>query len=154
MYNRSQNSRTLSVADNYFENNKQFETAIHGPKPSDFSFSFSNWPQAFGSLVLRITGAESGQAGTVMRPLTQKIMRIKGLFPTIKIGENTTLFVILEFSMFAFLGRKVQYILSLIVLKIRKNRFSEKRGPNQIFQILIFIRKSSLPSFGSKTVTL
>ncbi len=43
-------------------------------------------------------------------------MRIKGLFPTIKIGENTTLFVILEFSMFAFLGRKVQYILSLIVV--------------------------------------
>ena len=50
-----------------------------------------------------------------MTPLTLHIMHIKGMFPTIKIGENTTLFFLAEFSMFAILQQRFQYILSLIV---------------------------------------
>ena len=50
----------FSVADYYNEHHKSFQTPLHSPKSSDFSFSFSYWPWAFGSLDLRISLAENG----------------------------------------------------------------------------------------------
>ena len=59
----------FSVADYYNEHHKSFQTPLHSPKSSDFSFSFSYWPWAFGSLDLRISLAENGQNGANMKPL-------------------------------------------------------------------------------------
>ena len=59
----------FSVVDNYFGNHKSFQTPLHDPKPSDFSFSFSYWPWAFGSLDLRIGWVENWQTGANMKRL-------------------------------------------------------------------------------------
>ena len=53
----------FSVVDNYNENHKSFQSPLHDLKPSDFSFSFSYWPWAFGSLDLRIGWPENGPNG-------------------------------------------------------------------------------------------
>ena len=60
---------TFSVADYYNEHHKSFQIPLHCPKSSDFSFSFSYWPWAFGSLDLRISLAEDRQNGANMKPL-------------------------------------------------------------------------------------
>ena len=59
----------FSVADYYNEHHKSFQTPLHSPKSSDFSFSFSYWPWAFGSLDLRIGWVENWQTGANMKRL-------------------------------------------------------------------------------------
>ena len=124
----------FSVVDNYNENHKSFQSPLHGLKPNDFSFSFSYWPWAFGSLDLRIGWAENGRNGANMKRLRQQSAHIKGFSSTIKVAHITIHFVRADFSMFADLRQKCQYIMSLIVWKIRKSPFLKNPGTNSIFQ--------------------
>ena len=59
----------FSVTHHYNEHHKSFQTSLHCPKSKDFSFSFSYWPWAFGSLDLRISWAENRQDGANMKSL-------------------------------------------------------------------------------------
>ena len=81
-----------------------------------------------------------------MKRLSQKITHIKGFSPTTKIDENTALFVRTKISMFAFTRQKCQYILSMIVLKIRKADFL-KKGPRSDFFNTDFCNKIQLAIF-------
>ena len=72
-----------------------------------------------------------GELGQNMKPLRWQSTHIKGFGSSIKFGQIMRHFVRAEFFMFAILRQKCQYILSWIVLEIRKRHFLEKRGPNQ-----------------------
>ena len=135
------------------ENHKECETVLDASERSNFSFSFSYTPWAFGSLDLRIGRPYARHYRLFYRP---KIGRYayQWIFSYRQMRRNHGSLCKGQISDLRVFEHIFHYILTSIVGEITKSWFLIKNNHEHIFSIRIFIRKFIFASIHAKIDTL